>query len=287
MILVSASHFDVRIGTARSQCGTASTGVNAAHQLLEEGWLSRSRVQDRLLQALQHGFHMSLELVGILVIDGLLLVVDAGVVKNLGNIRLEVFPGAVTSIHEFLLHSLQIHRFLYNLIVIRNLLGVNGLLERPRVLMTHQRFQDVLALLLECLLLTFSCLIVGLSCPASLAEALDLLKLILLLPLMELEAGIYPHVTHLKDLGDNGISLLLQDLRDVHIVNVFNDLALHHGATVVIFDVSLPLSLGHVRILTEALLLEKLRRIVIRVGTEIVQALLLSMIFQPIHKPCT
>jgi hypothetical protein len=80
--------------------------------------------------------------------------------------------------------------------------------------------------------------------------------------------------------------LLPDSLRDVNIVNVLVDLALHHGAPVVVLDVSLPSVLRHCRRLSEALFPEVLNCIIVSISQEVVQALLLSVILEFIHQPC-
>jgi hypothetical protein len=152
--------------------------------------------------------------------------------------------------------------------------------------MLIQLFQNVLALLLESLFLTFLGKVIALHGPASLFEPGDLIKGILF-ALVEPEPLVDPDVAHLEDLGDNRISLLLQGLRDVDIVDVSDDLALHHGASIVVLDVTLPLGFRHVGVGAEPLLFEELCRIVVRIGTKVVEALLLRVVFQAIHQPGT
>jgi hypothetical protein len=63
------------------------------------------------------------------------------------------------------------------------------------------------------------------------------------------------------------------------------DLALHHCASVVVLDVALPASLRHSWAFRETLLSEVLDRVVVGICEEVVEAILLSMVLQPIHKP--
>jgi hypothetical protein len=128
--------------------------------------------------------------------------------------------------------------------------------------------------------------------PASFFEALNIVKLELLLSLLftavlsPLEPRVHLLIDHLIDLRDYAIPLQSECLRDIHVVDVPHNLALHHGAAIVVLDVALPSGLRHVTLLIETLLLEKLCRIVVRVGQEILEALFLGMIFESVHQPC-
>ena len=59
---------------------------------------------------------------------------------------------------------------------------------------------------------------------------------------------------------------------------------LHHCASIVVFDETFPAGLGQVMILSEALLPEVLNGIVVCVGQEVMQLLVLSVILQFVHK---
>ncbi len=45
----------------------------------------------RVLQAVEHWLHVALQLIGILVVNGLFLVIGAGIVEDLNDIEAEVF----------------------------------------------------------------------------------------------------------------------------------------------------------------------------------------------------
>ena len=94
-------------------------------------------------------------------------------------------------------------------------------------------------------------------------------------------------VDDIEDLGDDGVTLLPQDLRYVHIVDVLHDLALHHSRAIVVFYVTLPTRLRHVTLLVKALLLEKLSCIVVCISQEILKSLFLCMIFKFVHQAST
>lgn len=102
--------------------------------------------------------------------------------------------------------------------------------------------------------------------------------------LVKLESRVHSLVDDGVDLGDEGISLLLQNFADVDIIDVLDDHALHHGGAVVVLDVPFPASLRHVMLLVEALLLEELNRVVISIGQEVLQTLLLRVVLQLIHQ---
>jgi len=78
----------------------------------------------------------------------------------------------------------------------------------------------------------------------------------------------------------------LKYLRDVRVVHIFDYLALHHCASVVVLYVSSPSALRHVALNIEALLPKEARRIVIGVSQEVLESLFLSMVFEFVHKPC-
>ena len=70
----------------------------------------------------------------------------------------------------------------------------------------------------------------------------------------------------------------MKDLRDIGVVHILNNLTLHHGASIVVLDVSLPSTFGHVAILVEALLLEEACGIVVSISQEVLDPLFLGMI---------
>ena len=212
-MFIFGTHLDISRGRIPKASCTAPASLHAAHQLLEENRLACQGVEDWLLQTLYHRLHKGLELVGILVIDGLFLVVDAGVVEDLDDVFLEVLLRPVGTLVDLARHLLQVHGLLDDLVVIGDLLGIHRLLERPGVHVLIQLFQNVLALLLESLFLPFLGQVIALHGPAGLFEPGDLIEG-KLFALVEPEPLVDPDVAHLEDLGDNRISLLLQGLRD-------------------------------------------------------------------------
>lgn len=66
--------------------------------------------------------------------------------------------------------------------------------------------------------------------------------------------------------------------------NVSLDRALHHRASIIVLNVSLPAGLRQVRVLCEALLSEILNRVVICVRQKVVQLLRLSMVLKFVHE---
>jgi len=86
------------------------------------------------------------------------------------------------------------------------------------------------------------------------------------LVLIELEPSIDLLVHDLMDLLNDGISLLSQDIRNVNIVDVFHNLALHHSASIVILNVAFPPAFWHIALLVKPLLFEKLCSIVVSVS---------------------
>jgi hypothetical protein len=110
----------------------------------------------RLLQSLQHWLHIGLKLVCIFIVNCFFLVVGACIVKDLDDIDAEFLLRLIDSIIELLEYSLEIHGFLDNGMIVRDLLGIYRFLERPRILMIIQCLQYILALLLKRLLLSLS-----------------------------------------------------------------------------------------------------------------------------------
>jgi hypothetical protein len=124
--------------------------------------------------------------------------------------------------------------------------------------------------------------------PTGFLEARNLVKLVFLfLLIFKLEPWIDCLIDHLMYLRYNGISLFLQNVRDIDIVDILDDLALHHCTAIVVLNISFPPRLGHVALLVEALLLEKFGCIVVCIGQEILKALLLRMILQLVHQAGT
>jgi hypothetical protein len=124
--------------------------------------------------------------------------------------------------------------------------------------------------------------------PTGFLEAWNFVKLVFLfLFIFKFESWIDCLVDHLVYLCYNGISLFLQNVRDIDIVDIFDDLALHHGAAIVVLNIALPPRLGHVTLLVKALLLEEFGGIVVCIGQEILKTLLLRMIFQLVHQAGT
>ena len=91
-------------------------------------------------------------------------------------------------------------------------------------------------------------------------------------------------IRHLHNGVDDEVSLHLDNLTDVLIINILVDLALHHGGAAVVLDVALPSRLGHLKVLREALLPEVLDGVVVRVGHEVLDANGLCVSFEPVHQ---
>ena len=81
------------------------------------------------------------------------------------------------------------------------------------------------------------------------------------------------------------VALLADILVDRLMLDVAVYLALHHRATVVVFNVPFPSRLRHGRTLRESLLPEVLDSVVVGVGQKIVEVDFLSMVLQPVHQP--
>lgn len=62
------------------------------------------------------------------------------------------------------------------------------------------------------------------------------------------------------------------------------DCALHHSASIVVFNVAFPTWLRQVMVLCEALLAEVLDRIIVCVSQKVMQVFRLSMVLELVHK---
>jgi hypothetical protein len=82
------------------------------------------------------------------------------------------------------------------------------------------------------------------------------------------------------------ISLLANILVDSLMLNVSINLTLHHRASIVVLNEAFPARLRHRGALREALFAEIFDRVVVSVGQEVVDLVLLSVVFQPVHEPC-
>jgi hypothetical protein len=150
--------------------------------------------------------------------------------------------------------------------------------------MLEECFQDVLALLLEGLLLSLLRQLIAFLRPPSLFQPGYLVKLVCFFPIMEFEALLHALADDLVDFFDDGIALEAEDLAHIHVVDIAHDLALHHRAARVVLDVPPPTRLWHVPVLVEALLLEELYGIVVSICEEVLNALFLRVILQLVHQ---
>jgi len=177
--------------------------------LSKEERLTCERVQDGLLQTLEHRLHIGLQLVSILVVNGFFLVVDPSILKDLVYIVLEVFTKLISPFIELFLNLLKIHGLTNYRVVITDLLGIHWLLEWPSIHMLIQGLENILALLLKSLLFTLFGELIALLCPTSFSQPRDLIETILLV-FSELKARVDSHVTHLEYLLNKDVSLSLQ-----------------------------------------------------------------------------
>jgi len=78
--------------------------------------------------------------------------------------------------------------------------------------------------------------------------------------------------------------LLSDGLRNIDIVYVLVDSALHHSASVIVLDVAFPSLFGHRWLLHETLLSKVFNGVIVSICQKIVQILLLSVVLQFVHQ---
>lgn len=148
----------------------------------------------------------------------------------------------------------------------------------------HQ-LQDVLALEEEGYLLGFDELLMVLPGPAAFFHPGDIHRIdpeVLLFALsVDSAEGFLHHLLkglpiepvavdgQLLDLGDHELLLLLDDVADPRVVDGGVDIALHHGPSFVVLDVSFPPLGGHSAFLTEALLPEVAQGQIVGIGHQV------------------
>ena len=93
--------------------------------------------------------------------------------------------------------------------------------------------------------------------------------------------------TYFFDLLDKKLPLLLDDIRDVLVVDVGVDVAFHESTSVIVFNVALPPLLRHAELLGESLLLEVVDCEVVCVGDEEFDPLALHVSLKLSHEPCS
>jgi len=94
-------------------------------------------------------------------------------------------------------------------------------------------------------------------------------------------------INNLVNLANHKVSLALDRVRNVFVIDTLMNFTLHHGRARVIFDITFPSGLRHLEVLGEALLSEVLDGVIIRIGHEILKANCLGVGFQTVHESCT
>ena len=87
--------------------------------------------------------------------------------------------------------------------------------------------------------------------------------------------------------GETYIFLLADVLVEGRVPDVSLDRALHHSASIVVFNVAFPARFRQVRLLCEALLSEVLNGVVVCVGKEVVELFGLCVILELVHEART
>ena len=79
------------------------------------------------------------------------------------------------------------------------------------------------------------------------------------------------------------ITLHLDSVRNVFVVDANVDFTLHHSGSTIIFDETFPARLGHLQVLSKTLLSKVLNSIIISICHKVLDTNSLSMSFQSIH----
>jgi len=242
-------------------------------------------------------FHQHLQLVCVLKVDCFLLVVGACVFEDLCDVAFKLPDERVTSVGDllfnFLSHGFQVHRILDIVVVVWHFGDVDWFAEWPRVFVLAQLRQYFVALVFEAALVVLATLFLHFFGPACFLQAWNILKAEYPLRCGKTQARLY---SNNRSLCYHGQQLLLLE-PDIPIECAMSHVpmysTLHHGTTVVVFNVPLPPSFRHVvggclisvRRLGKALLFEVLDGVVVGIRQEIVELVLFGVILQPVHQP--
>lgn len=88
----------------------------------------------------------------------------------------------------------------------------------------------------------------------------------------------------LQDFKNKSVFLLANVLVEGCMPNVLLNCALHHCASIVVFDVAFPARFVEVVDVGEALFAEVFNSVVVCIGQKVVQVLRLRMVFQLVHQ---
>ena len=187
------------------------------------------RVCFGLLQLVEQWLSVRLKNVSELVKDSIFCIVNSCVFKDQKHVSFESVSLSVEVFVKLLFHFLEPHWLGDYCVVVGGLALADGLPERPGVLVIVQRLQDIFALLLKSLLFSAFCLLVILLCPSSLLKTPNLRELEVFIAFeREVECWVDLSVGYELNFLDEKFSLFLNDIRDVSIVYVCVDFALHH-----------------------------------------------------------
>lgn len=167
-------------------------------------------------------------------------------------------------------------------------LGVDRLTERPAVFMLHQHLDDFVTLVKEWALVRHLPFNIALARPTCFFYTRHLAKLKFLL-VVEVESLVLEQVV--ASCVGNQFAHLVHLASDVLVERLVSDMpvnyALHHCASIIIFDVSFPPWLSHKSrrcwLFLKALLSEVLNRVVIGICKEVVYVLFVGVVFKFVH----
>ena len=224
----------------------------------------------RLFELVEQRLGERLHDVSELVEDGVLGVVDASILKYQHNVTFEHVALGVLVVLQLLTHALNPHGLLDDCVVVGSLLLSHRLAERPRILMIVQCLQNVVTLFFERLLFgLFGRFVVSLR-PAGLDQARDVAELVVdSAALTYVKRSEHSARHQLTNLVQHKLGLRLNLLVYILVVNVFVDLALHHGRAGVLLNITTPPLVRHLNVLREALLSEEFDSVVVSIGCEV------------------
>lgn len=149
--------------------------------------------------------------------------------------------------------------------------------------------QNVVTLLFKWLFLGALCSLIVLFGPSSFNKPLNFIEIIVMnrSSTRKVQSGINSLVNNFMNFADNEISLHLDGVGDVFIIDALMNLALHHRGPRVVLNIALPSALWHLEVLGETLLPKVLNCVIVRISHEVLEPNGLSVGFQSIHQSCS
>ena len=225
-----------------------------------------------LRNLLDLGKHKFLQLIRALGIRRRLVVILATIIENQLGVPDEILRRRVQVLLVLLLHGAQVHRLLDHLVVIRHLVAVDRLRERPRRPVVLHIVEQVQELVVIRAVSRLARQLVHIWRPAGLANGQDVHGV------KFAGAGFLPffgrgvHNVGFgegSDFGVDGFFLLQEHAACFEVADAGHHGALHDGAAFVVFDVAHPAGFVEGDFFGEALLFEVADGVVVGVGEEV------------------